>query len=151
MKRGTRLGGIAVLAAIAVVSLTACGSSGSKTASSKSTSTAATQSAAGFTSSLFVNAVGMSHNTSRGAQPVSGPDDMAYLDGHIFVGFQNGIGSMGETSPVGNKNSTIVEFDLQGHKLAQWDIVGKNDGLGADPSTNRLIATVNETATQAST
>jgi hypothetical protein len=51
---------------------------------------------------------------------------------------------MGETSPVGNKDSTIVEFDLQGHKLAQWDIVGKNDGLGADPSTNRLIATVNE-------
>jgi hypothetical protein len=51
---------------------------------------------------------------------------------------------MGETSPVGSKDSTIVEFDLQGRKIAQWDVVGKNDGLGADPSTNRLIATVNE-------
>jgi hypothetical protein len=69
---------------------------------------------------------------------------MAYLDGHLFVGFQNGVGSMGETSPTGNKDSTIVEFDLQGHKIAQWDVVGKNDGLGADPNTNRLIATVNE-------
>ena len=68
---------------------------------------------------------------------------MAYLGGHIFVGFQNGVGSMGEASPLG-KDSTIVEFDLQGHKIAQWDVVGKNDGLGADPATNRLIATVNE-------
>ena len=144
MKRATQMAQLAVLAAIAIVGLTACGSSGSKTTSSKTTSTAATHSATGFTSSLFVNAVGMSHNTSKGAQPVIGPDDMAYLDGHIFVGFQNGVGSMGETSATGNKDSTIVEFDLQGHKIAQWDVVGKNDGLGADPSTNRLIATVNE-------
>jgi hypothetical protein len=86
----------------------------------------------------------MTHKTAKGPQPVIGPDDMAYLDGHIFVGFQNGVGSMGETSPTGNKDSTIVEFDLQGHKIAQWDVVGKNDGLGADPATNRLIATVNE-------
>jgi hypothetical protein len=142
MKRCTRVAQIAALAAIAVLGLTACGSSSNN---KKTTSTAAqTHTASGFTSSLWVNAVGMSHNTSRGAQPVIGPDDMAYLDGHVFVGFQNGVGSMGETSPTGNKDSTIVEFDAQGHKIAQWDVVGKNDGLGADPTTNRLIATVNE-------
>ena len=143
MKRSTRIAEIAALAGIAVVGLTACGSSGNS--NSKTTSAAAkTQARAGFTSSVFVNAVGMSHKTSKGDQPVIGPDDMAYLGGHIFVGFQNGVGSMGETSATGNKDSTIVEFDLQGHKLAQWDVVGKNDGLGADPSTNRVIATVNE-------
>ena len=131
---------IPALSAIAVLSLTACGSNSTTTTSTS----AQTHPAAGFSSSVFVNAVGLTHKTARGAQPVIGPDDMAYLDGHIFVGFQNGVGSMGETSPVGNKDSTIVEFDRQGNKLAQWDIVGKNDGLGADPSTNRVIATVNE-------
>jgi hypothetical protein len=69
---------------------------------------------------------------------------MAFLDGHVFVGFHNGVGSMGEPAALGNKDSTVVEFDLQGRKLAQWDILGKDDGLGADPSTNRVIATVNE-------
>ena len=129
---------IVALAAMAVVSLTACGSS-------KTTSTSAsTQHAAGFTSSVFVNAVGLTHKTAKGTQPVIGPDDMAYLDGHVFVGFQNGVGSKGEGSALGNTDSTIIEFDLQGHKIAQWDVVGKNDGLGPDPSTNRLIATVNE-------
>ena len=140
MKRSTRMAKIAALAAIVLVGLTACGSKGSKT-----TSTAPkTPSAGGFTSSVFVNAVALTHATVKGVQPVIGPDDMVYLAGHLFVGFQNGVGSKGDTSPTGNKDSTIVEFDLQGHKIAQWDVVGKNDGLGADPSTNRLIATVNE-------
>jgi hypothetical protein len=131
---------IAALIAAAVVSLTACGSS-SKTTISKA---AVTHHPTVFTSSVFVNAGGLTHQTANASRPVIGPDDMAYLGGHIFVGFQNGVGSMGETSPLGSKDSTIVEFDLQGHKLAQWDVVGKNDGLGADPSTNQLIATVNE-------
>ena len=139
MKRSTRMAKFVALAAIAVVSLTACGSKGGKAASP-----AKTQRASGFTSSVFVNGVKLSHKTANGVRPLLGPDDMAYLDGHIFVGFQNGVGSMGETSPLGDKDSTIVEFDLQGHEIAQWDVVGKNDGLGADPSTNRLIATVNE-------
>jgi hypothetical protein len=130
---------IAALTTIIVVGLTACGSS------SKTTSTAPkTHPPTVFTSSLFVNAVGLTHQTSHGSRPVIGPDDMTYLDGHIFVGFQNGVGSKGELSPVGNNASTVVEFDLQGHKIAQWDVVGKNDGLGADPSMNRVIATVNE-------
>ena len=140
MEQSMRMAKIAALTAIAVVSLTACGGKSGKT-----TSTAAeTHPATVFTSSVFVNAVGLTHQTARGAQPLIDPDDMAYLDGHVFVGFQNGVGSMGEPSALANKDSTIVEFDLQGRKLAQWDVVGKNDGLGADPSTNRLIATVNE-------
>jgi hypothetical protein len=138
---------VAVLAAIVVVGLAACGgTSGTSSSSAKSTKTASgaqTGHPTGFTSTMFVNAVGLTHQAGTATRPVIGPDDMAYLGGHIFVGFQNGVGSMGEASPLG-KDSTIVEFDLQGHKIAQWDVVGKNDGLGADPATDRLIATVNE-------
>ena len=143
MQRSTRVTKITLLAALAVVGLAACGGTSGKTTRSTTTSAAQTQRATGFTSTTFVNAVGLTHQSGSATRPVVAPDDMAYLGGHIFVGFQNGVGSMGEASPLG-KDSTIVEFDLQGHKLAQWDVVGKNDGLGADPATNRLIATVNE-------
>ena len=146
MQRSTRMAKVSVLAAIVVVGLAGCGGSrksSSSGQSSKTSSVAQTGHARGFTSTTFVNAVGLTHQVGTASRPVIGPDDMAYLGGHIFVGFQNGVGSMGEASPLG-KDSTIVEFDLQGHKIAQWDVVGKNDGLGADPATSRLIATVNE-------
>jgi hypothetical protein len=147
MQRSTRMAKVTLLAAIVVVGLAACGGTSGKSSSSgkssKTASVAQTGRATGFTSTMFVNAVGLTHQAGTATRAVIGPDDMAYLGGHIFVGFQNGVGSMGEASPLG-KDSTIVEFDLQGHKIAQWDVVGKNDGLGADPATNRLIATVNE-------
>jgi hypothetical protein len=38
------------------------------------------------------------------------PDDIATLGGKLYVGFQNGVGSMGEPSPSGNLDSTLVEF-----------------------------------------
>jgi hypothetical protein len=143
MKRSIRTVGSAALFIIATGALAACGNNSS---SSTTPSTASkTNHATGFTASLFVNGVGLTHKIAGGVvRPMIGPDDMAYLGGHIFVGFQNGVGSMGEGSPLGSRDSTIVEFDMQGHKLAQWDVVGKNDGLGADPSTNQIIATVNE-------
>lgn len=145
MKQSTRAAQLMLVVVIAVLGLTACGGSSAKTASSsgKTVTAAHSSSASGFTSSTFVNAVGLTHQVGTATRPLVGPDDMAYLGGHIFVGFQNGVGSMGEASPLG-RASTIVEFDLQGRKLAQWDVTGKNDGLGADPATNRLIATVNE-------
>ena len=150
MDRSTRTAMSTLLAAIVVVALSACGgSSSTSSASSKSSHSGTTSKSAsasgstGFTSTLFVNGVTLTHRSGPATRPVVGPDDMTYLGGHIFVGFQNGVGSMGEASPLG-KDSTIVEFDLQGHKIAQWDVVGKNDGLGANPVTNRVIATVNE-------
>ena len=144
MKRSTRTAKLTLPAAIVVVALAACGSTAGKSSTSANTAPGAqTSHVTGFTSTTFVNAVGLTHQAGTATRAVIGPDDMAYLGGHIFVGFQNGVGPMGEASPLG-KDSTIVEFDLQGHKIAQWDVVGKNDGLGADPATNRLIATVNE-------
>lgn len=74
------------------------------------------------------------------------PDDLSELGPLLFVGFQNGVGSQGETASNGNQDSTVVELSLAGRELAQWDVKGKVDGLTADPLTRQVIATVNEDA-----
>jgi hypothetical protein len=80
------------------------------------------------------------------SEPLAGPDDLTVLGRHIFVGFQNGVGSQGEPSTDGNMDSTVVEFTLAGKEVRQWDLRGKVDGLTADPIIRGLIATVNEDA-----
>jgi len=72
------------------------------------------------------------------------PDDIAAVGGHIFVGFQNGVGSQGEPSGSGNLDSTLVEFTPTGTVVKQWDVTGKIDGMGADSATGRIFVTVNE-------
>ncbi len=80
------------------------------------------------------------------SEPLRDPDDITQLGRDIFVGFQNGVGPQGEASADGNLDSTVVEMTTRGHVLAQWDIVGKADGVTADPDTRSVIATVNEDA-----
>jgi len=99
-----------------------------------------------FTSRVFVSADGIMHPTASGMEAVAGPDDITALHHHIFVGFQNGVGPQGQASTTGNTDSTVVEFTLTGHEVRQWDVVGKADGLTADPLDDRVIATVNEDA-----
>lgn len=77
-------------------------------------------------------------------ESLSKPDDIVALDGHLFVGFQNGVGSQGETATSGNLDSTLVEFTPSGSVVKQWDMRGKIDGLGADTGTGQVVATVNE-------
>jgi hypothetical protein len=72
------------------------------------------------------------------------PDDIAAVGGHIYVGFQNNVGSQGEPAGSGNLDSTLVELTPTGSIVKQWDVKGKIDGMGADPATGRVIATVNE-------
>jgi hypothetical protein len=72
------------------------------------------------------------------------PDDIAYLGGHLYVGFQNNVGSQGESAGSGNLDSTLVEITPTGSIVKQWDVKGKIDGMGADPATGRVIVTVNE-------
>jgi hypothetical protein len=72
------------------------------------------------------------------------PDDIVSLGGDIYVGFQNGVGSQGEVSVSGNRDSTIVQFTPSGSIVKQWDVLGKIDGMGADSVTGQVIATVNE-------
>lgn len=77
---------------------------------------------------------------------LSGPDDLTRLGDELFVAFQNGVGPQGEPAGDGNTASTIVGFSSDGRVLGQWDIVGHADGLTADSSSARVIATVNEDA-----
>ena len=72
------------------------------------------------------------------------PDDIVALGGHLYVGFQNNVGSQGEVAGSGNLDSTLVEFTPTGSVVKQWDVKGKIDGMGADPATGRVFLTVNE-------
>jgi hypothetical protein len=82
-------------------------------------------------------------STSK-TEALSKPDDITQLGDNLFVGFQNGVGPQGEASTDGNLNSTIVELSQSGDVRGQWDVVGKVDGLTADPALNGVLATVNE-------
>ena len=74
----------------------------------------------------------------------TGPDDLITLDSHVFVAYQNGVGSKGEASPSGSTRSTVLEYTRHGPKLASWDLPGKVDGMTADAARHRIVATVNE-------
>jgi hypothetical protein len=67
------------------------------------------------------------------------PDDIAALGGHLYVGFQNNVGSQGEPSASGNLDSTLVELTTSGSIVKQWDLRGKIDGMGADPASGRVF------------
>ena len=80
------------------------------------------------------------------SERLTGPDDLTSLGRDLFTAFQNGVGPQGQAAPDGNQYSTIVQLHPDGRALRQWDILGKCDGLTADPATRRIIATVNEDA-----
>jgi hypothetical protein len=82
-------------------------------------------------------------------EPLSDPDDITRLGNDLFVGFQNGVGPQGQASTDGDLDSTVVELTLSGHPVDQWDVVGKTDGVTADPALGGVIATVNEDANSA--
>ena len=84
--------------------------------------------------------------TGTKTEPLTLPDDITQLGGDLFTAFQNGVGPQGQPSTDGNTDSTVVEFTPAGQAVQQWDIQGKCDGLTAQPSARRLIATVNEDA-----
>jgi hypothetical protein len=90
---------------------------------------------AGFSATVFA---------TPASSAVTGPDDIAKLGDNLFVGYQNGVGSKGEPAPSGQTKSTVAEYDAHGRQIASWNVTGKVDGLGADPTRNRVIATVNE-------
>jgi hypothetical protein len=77
-------------------------------------------------------------------EPLTQPDDITSIGTNLFTAFQNGVGPQGQPSTDGNTASTVVEFTLGGQVIHQWDIIGKCDGLTADPARGVVIATVNE-------
>jgi len=77
-------------------------------------------------------------------QPLSNIDDITQMGDHLFVVFQNGVGAMGEPSASGNPDSTVVELSLTGTVINQWNVTGRTDGIGTDPTHESVIVTVNE-------
>jgi hypothetical protein len=72
------------------------------------------------------------------------PDDITWLDGTVYVVWQNGVGPSGQPSATGVTTSTVVGYSLTGHRVATWKVKGHADGLTADAASHRLIVTVNE-------
>ena len=86
-----------------------------------------------FTNTVFVNGATITHPGPNGSEAISQPDDITYLDGHIFVGFQNGVGPQGQPSTTGNHEQHDRRVQPARRRGNQWDVVGKCDGLTADP------------------
>jgi hypothetical protein len=138
--------GTTVVAA-GLLGMAGCSSSGSSSSSSS-------PSASASNSTLTVKQIALGETLKHSFQPggkgptttehLTQPDDIVPLGGKLYVGFQNGVGSMGEPSASSNLDSTLVEFTPTGSVVKQWDVVGKIDGMGADPATGQVFATVNE-------
>jgi hypothetical protein len=142
VRAATRLG--ATVAAAGLLGAAGCSSSSSSTPSASSSAPktlTVKQLAFGETLKHTFKLNGTGAATTGG---LTQPDDIAALGGHIYVGFQNGVGSQGEVAPSGNLDSTLVEFAPNGSVVKQWDVTGKIDGMGADPATGQVFATVNE-------
>ena len=90
----------------------------------------------GLTAQLFAS----------GNSSLSAPDDITAMGGSIFVAWQNGVGAKGEPAGNGNMQSTVMEYSSSGSVLHSWQLTGRCDGMTADPSHERIIATVNEDA-----
>ena len=94
----------------------------------------------------ILNGANLSHKNSKTgkSEALTKPDDITQYGGNLYTAFQNGVGPQGQPATDGNKDGTIVEFTPGGSVIAQWDVVGKVDGLTANPGTGDVIATVNE-------
>jgi hypothetical protein len=103
------------------------------------TSAAATFAASGPAPSV---AAGFSITKIAAPSPASASncDDLAFLEGHLFMGCQN------KTLSVGGGNSTLLEYTPAGTVVNTWSITDKIDGMGADPLNHRVIVTLNEDA-----
>lgn len=76
---------------------------------------------------------------------MSNPDDVTRSGKDLFVTFQNGVPATGGAKGT-PAYSTIVKLSLQGRVEHTWRLLGRCDGLTADPAHHRVIATVNEDA-----
>ncbi|MGH2866554.1 MAG: hypothetical protein ACRDNK_03165 [Solirubrobacteraceae bacterium] len=79
------------------------------------------------------------HKLAFAPQGATNCDDLAALDGHLFMTCQNMTQSAG-----GGGNSTLVEYTGGGAVVATWSIPDKADGITGDPLHHRLIVTLNE-------
>ncbi|MFZ0120619.1 MAG: hypothetical protein WAN20_12220 [Pseudonocardiaceae bacterium] len=80
--------------------------------------------------------------TMPGGTTATNPDDLTQLGDLIYVSFQNNAGKDG--TPAGSF-STIAAYHADTGALATtYQLPGRCDGLTADPTHHRLLASVNE-------
>ncbi|HLX78535.1 MAG TPA: hypothetical protein VKR27_06585 [Acidimicrobiales bacterium] len=99
-----------------------------------------------YSVNVVLSGASLSHAVGNIPQSLTQPDDLTALGQDLFVAFQNHVGPSGEpttTTPV-NSDSTVVEFTANGTPLGLWDLPGHVDGLTAQSSRDRVLATVNE-------
>jgi hypothetical protein len=98
---------------------------------------------AAFAASAPTPSVSAGFTITKIAAPVpanaSNCDDLAFLEGHLFLACQNKTLSAG-----GGGNSTLVEYTTAGGVVNTWSITDKIDGMAADPLNHRLIVSLNE-------
>jgi hypothetical protein len=68
-------------------------------------------------------------------------DDLAFLEGHLFLACQDKTLSVG-----GGGNSTLIEYTTAGTAVNTWSITDKIDGMAADPLNHRVIVSLDEDA-----
>lgn len=95
-------------------------------------STPAPQAAAPYELSVFAQA----------PSGLSGPDSIAVLEGHVFVGYGDGHDPAG----LDGLSSQIVEYRMDGSIVQTFTVLGHSDGLKVDPVTHLLWALQNEDA-----
>jgi hypothetical protein len=88
---------------------------------------------------------------ASGSTTIDQPDDITELGGDIFVGWQNGLGPLGQPGPGGGTTSEVIEYSKTGAVIDEWAVTGKVDGLTAYSSSdsgsahpNEVVATSNE-------
>jgi hypothetical protein len=143
----TRLGAI-TLGALSVSAVAALATA----ALSAGPASATTASHPGYTARVILSGASLRHtfvaagSATHHSAPLTLPDDITAGGPYLFTAFQNGVGPQGQAATDGNRDSTVVEFTRTGRVVRQWDIRGKCDGMTADPTRHRVIATVNEDA-----
>jgi hypothetical protein len=104
----------------------------------------ASSSSSGATSPPVITPQPFAAGDVTAAPPQAKPDDIAVLGGNLYVTYQNGVGPDGSPSSTGVFQSTVVEYSPAGAVVQSWLLLGRCDGLGADPVHNRVFASVNE-------
>jgi hypothetical protein len=75
----------------------------------------------------------------RGTDKRYNPDPIVWVNGFLFVAYQNATGPTGSGG-----DSTIVQYNRKGNAIASTKVPGRCDGMRWNPYTNIMWITVNE-------
>jgi hypothetical protein len=71
---------------------------------------------------------------------LSAPDSVAVRGDHVFVGYGDGHAPDGSDG----LSSQVVEYEMNGNLIHIYTVLGHNDGIKVDPTTNLVWALQNE-------